>query len=209
MVKPTLLTMTIEWLNGVIEFLWWKNYALIAGIWFLESIPFINIAFPGQTFMILISWFVAQTQPIITVLLVIIAWIVWDTVAYKVGRYKWESIMRHYWPTFWLTEEWTAKLKKMTHEHAHWALFASKWNSYTRGMLPFIAGSSHMNFREFMLYNVLWSIVYWVVIVVLSSLFIWHYEKVVPYVRWIWLAVIGIVSIWYIIKYYKNGSKIG
>ena len=208
-VKPTLLTMTIEWLNGVIEFLWWKNYALIAGIWFLESIPFINIALPWQTFMILIAWFVAQSNPIITVLVVVLVCILWDTVAYQLWKYKWESILHHYWPVFWLTEEWIVKLKKMTHEHAHWALFASKWNSYTRGMLPFIAGSSHMKFRDFMIYNILWSIVYGVVIVVLSSLFIGHYEKVIPYIRWIGLGVIIIVAIWYIITYYKNDRKIG
>ncbi len=97
----------------------------------------------------------------------------------------------------------------MTHEHAHWALFASKWNSYTRWMLPFIAWSSHMKFRDFMIYNILGSIVYGIVIVVLSSLFIGNYEKVIPYVRWIGLWVITIVAIWYIIKFYKNERKIG
>jgi membrane-associated protein len=209
LVKPELLTMTIHWLNGVIEFLWWKNYVLVGWIWIIESIPFLNIAFPGQTFMILIAWFVAQSHLILTVLIVVCAWIIWDTIAYKLWKYKWESLMRHYWPTFWLTQEWVEKLQKMTHEHAHRALFASKWNSYTRWMLPFVAGSSGMNFREFMLYNVLGSIVYGVVIVLLSRLFIWHYDKVVPYIRWIWLSVVGIVWIVYIVKYYKNERKIG
>lgn len=207
MVKPSLLTITIHRLNWVIEFLWWKNYILMGGIWFIESIPFINMAFPWQTFMILISWFVAQYHPVTTVLVVVIASILWDMVAYQIWKYKGESILRHYWPTFWLSENRIKKLKDMTHNHAHWALFASKWNSYTRWMLPFIAWSSHMKYKDFMIYNVLWGIVYWSVIVWLSSLFIWNYERAIPYIRRIWVGIFGIVVLWYIIKHYKNERK--
>lgn len=207
MVKPIFLTNTIHWLNWIIMYLWWRNYLLMGSIWFIESVPFINLAFPGQTFMILISWFVAQVHPLTTVLVVISACIIWDTVAYRIGRYKWESILRHYWPTFWLSEKRINKLKDMAHNHGHRALFASKWNSYTRGMLPFVAGSSNMKFWDFMLYNILWSIVYGVVIVVLSMLFIGHYERVIPYIRRIGLGIVAAVGIWYLISYKKNGNK--
>jgi membrane-associated protein len=207
MIKPSLLLDVIWWLEWVIIYLWWKNYLLMWGVWFIESIPFLNIAFPGQTFMILIAWFVAQKAFLLAMLIVVFACTLWDMVAYLVGRYKGNSILRHYWPTFGITPEYVDKIKEMTHEHAHRALFASKWNSYTRWMVPFIAWTSHMKFWDFMFYNILGSIVYWWVLVYLAKLFIWHYDKVVPYVRWIWLWVVWIVAIWYIIKYRKKHGK--
>jgi membrane protein DedA with SNARE-associated domain len=209
MIKPWLLLVVVEWLDGIIAYLWWRNYLLLFAIGFWESIPFFNIAFPWQTFMVLISWFIAKNNFVFTVFIVMLAGVVGDIAAYWLGRYKWNSILRHYGPTFWLSQEWIDKLKAMIKDHGQWALFASKRNSYTRGMLPFIAGTSHVKFGVFLLYNALWAIVYASVIVYLSRLFIGNYEKVVPYVRWIWLAIIGVVVLWYVIKYYKNGRKIG
>ncbi len=208
MINPGLLTVVIERLDWIISLLWWKNYLLIFTIGFLESVPFFNIAFPWQTFMVLIAWFIAKNNFAFTVLVVALAWVVWDIFAYGLWRYKWNSILRHYGPTFWLSQEWIDKLKDMVKNHWQWALFASKWNSYTRGMLPFIAGTSHTKFGVFLLYNALWAITYATVIVYLSRLFIGNYDMVVPYVRRIGLGIIGIVALWYIIKYYKNGRKV-
>lgn len=206
MVKPSLLTTTITRFEWIVSYLWWKNYLLMWWVWFVESIPFLNIAFPWQTFMILIAWFIAQKQAIISIVVIMLACTLWDMVAYGAGIYKWNSILRHFWPTFWLTPEYIDKLKKMTHDHAHRALFASKWNSYTRWMVPFIAGTSRMKFVEFMLYNFLWSIVYAVVLVYLARLFIGNYEMVVPYVRRIWIGIIALVVIVYLVKYKKDGK---
>ncbi len=204
MVKPSLLTMTIKWLDGVIAYLWWKNYLLMWWVWFLESIPFLNMAFPWQTFMILIVWFVAQTHFILSILILVFACTIWDAVAYWLWKYKGNSILRHYWPTFWLSQEYIEKLTSMTHDHAHRAIFASKWNSYTRWMIPFIAWTSRMKFIDFMIYNILWSIVYGSILVVLARLFIGHYEQVVPYIRWIWIWIIFVVVIIYLIKFKKH-----
>ena len=47
------------------------------------------------------------------------------------------------------------KIEDLIGKMGHWAIFVSKWNAYTRGFLPFIAGTLHMKFREFMLYNMM------------------------------------------------------
>ncbi len=205
--KPSLLLDAIAYVRWIIDTLGWKNYLLVGWVGFVESIPFLNMAIPWQTFMILIAWFLAQTNIVGTMLVVIIASTLWDAVAYGLWMYKWDSLLRHYGWTFWLTAERIEKLKTMAHSQAHWAVFASKWNSYTRWMLPFIAWTSRMSFWQFMIYNILGSIVYGIIIVFLAKLFIGNYEKVVPYVRWIGVWVFVIVWWWYFIKHYRNERK--
>ncbi len=80
----------------------------------------------------------------------------------------------------------------------------SKWNAYTRGFLPFIAGALRMPFREFMLYNMLGSAVFGGVLVFLAKMFIGHYREVVPYIRWIGLGMIVAMGVWY---WWKHGRQ--
>lgn len=206
-IKPQIIAVAIEFVREKILFFGWKNYLLVLWLGFLESIPFINIAIPWQTLMVIISGFMAQENTILTIVCVIAASILWDLVAYYLWKYKWESILRHYGTMFGLTKERVDKLKDMTKDNAHRAIFASKWNSYTRWMLSFISGMAHMRLGEFMLYNVLWSITYSVVIVYLAKLFIGNYTKVVPYLRWIGLWIIAAGIIWYLFRQYYNARK--
>jgi membrane protein DedA with SNARE-associated domain len=206
-IKPHLLLDVVTYLKWVVDILWWKNYLLLGWVWFIESMPFLNMAVPWQMIMIVIAWFLSHTNMLLTVLIVIFASILWDAVAYGIWFAKWESLLRHYGSTFGLTPERVEKLHGVMKTQAHRAIFASKRNSYTRGILPFLAGSWRMKFWEFMLYNILWSIVYGVIIVVLAKLFIGNYEKAIPYVRWIWIGILIIVWWWYFIKHYRDERK--
>lgn len=206
-VKPERIGIGIEFVREKILIWWWKNYLLVLWLWFLESIPFVNIAIPGQTIMVIISWFLAQTNLILTIFCVIISSILWDLLAYYIGKHNGEFLLEEYGQLFGLTKERVAKLKHAMTDHAHRVIFASKWNSYTRWMLSFIAWMAHVKLWEFMIYNILGSVVYSTIIVYLARMFIWNYEKVVPYLRWIWLIIIGWAVLRYIFKKYYNARK--
>lgn len=162
---------------------------------------------PGQTFMVIIAWFVAQFNYVGIVLIVAISSIIGDGIAYYLGRKQGETILGLYGPAFWLNEDRVKKIKDTMKDHSHWAIFASKWNTYTRGILPFIAGSAHTNFWEFMMYNMLWSLAYSLVLVTLAKMFVGHYQVVAPYIRWIGLWVVWIAAIWYIYTHIRDARK--
>ncbi len=205
--KPHVLQDIIVRMMRMVEFLGWKNYLLASWVTILESIPFINMAIPGQTFMVIIAWFVAQFNYIGIVLIVAISSIIGDSIAYYLGRKQGETILGLYGPTFWLNEDRVKKIKDAMKDHSHWAIFASKWNAYTRGILPFIAWSAHTNFWEFMLYNMLWSLAYSLVLVTLAKMFVGHYQVVAPYIRWIGLWVVWVAAIWYIYTHIRDARK--
>lgn len=205
--KPETLNDILAWMMNLVEILWWKNYLLAWWVGILESIPFINVAIPGQTFMIIIAWFVAQFNYIGILMVVVLSSTIWDAIAYYLGKKQWESILSFYGPSFGLTQDRVIRIKSAMKDHAHRAIFASKWNSYTRGVLPFIAWSAHTNFREFMVYNMLGSLAYGIVLVSLAKVFVWHYQVVAPYVRWVWLWVLIIAVVWYLVRYVRNAGK--
>ncbi len=207
MFKPHTLQYIIGWMMHVVDFLWWKNYLLAGTIGILESIPFLNMAIPWQTFMIIIAGFVAQFNYFGILLIVTLASIIGDTIAYFWWKYHGKSLLRTYGPAFGFTESRVDSLMKTMKKHNHRTIFASKRNSYTRGVLPFIAWTGHINFWEFMLYNMLGSLAYATVLVSLAKVFVGHYQKVIPYVRWIGLGILIIAGIWYLITYIRNERK--
>lgn len=132
-----------------------------------------------------------------------------DLFAYWLGTYKGESILYWYGPAFGLTPERVKKIHTLMEKHSHRAIFASKRNNYTRGIIPFIAGSAKAPFASFMLYNIIGSIVYSVVLVTLAKVFVGHYKMVLPYMRWIGIGLVFLAAVWYFLKRRRHADKIG
>jgi membrane protein DedA with SNARE-associated domain len=205
--KPHLLLSLINYVGEIVQHLWWRNYLFLWLIGFVESVPFLNMAIPGQTFVIIISGFLAQFDYFGTSMTVVIISTLGDRVAFLLGKYKWASLLTHYWPTFGITDKSLDKIRGILKKMGHRAIFVSKRNSYTRGMLPFIAGIGHMRKWEFLLYNMLWSVVYWFGLVLLAKLFVGNTERVVPYVRWIGVGMMILAVLWYFLIHKRNERK--
>ena len=82
-----------------------------------------------------------------------------------------------------------------------------KFHNLTRAFVPFIAWTMWMNHRSFIIYNIIWSILRAITIIVLWVLFAKTYETIIDY---LWYIMIGIfVLVWlYIWKYKKKEFKI-
>lgn len=208
-IKPNILLSLITYVGNATEYLWWKNYMILGWLTFVESIPFLNMAIPGQTLVIIIAWFVAQANYFGTAMVVVILSIIGDWVAYWLGAHKWSALLLQYWPTFGLTETNLNKIRGVIKKLWPRAVFVSKRNSYTRGVLPFLVGIGHTraNIWEFMLYNTLGSLVYGFVLVWLAKLFVGNTQHVVPYIRWIWVALLVGVWVWYFFIHRRNEHK--
>ncbi len=204
---PSHLTTILEYLKDIIISLGWKNYVLVAIICIIESIPFFNVIFPGVIFIVVIGWFVAQTDLFGIMSIVIICTIIGDLFAFFLWRKKWNIIFYAYGNIVWLTHERIEKTKKFMQKHDHIAIFASKWANYTRWIIPFFSGLSHTKISKFLLWNFLGSIVYWSIIVSLSKIFLGNYQLVLPYLRIIAAIVLVWTWLWYIISYYVNNHK--
>lgn len=204
LIKPELLAHVLEWVLKHTATLGARNYVLASGISLIESIPFLNMAVPGQTIAIMIAWYVAQYDFLWILAVVVLSSTIGDAIAYWLGRKYGDYMLAHFGPIFGLNDTMVDKIESLIGKMWHWAVFVSKWNAYTRGFLPFITGTLRMPFWEFMMYNLLGSLMFGSVLVYLAKLFIGHYREVVPYVRWIGLGLMVLMGVWY---WWKHGRK--
>ena len=204
---PSYLTTILEYVKEITISLGWKNYLIVAIISIIESIPFFNVIFPGAIFIIIIGWFVAQTDLLGVTAVVIICTIIGDGLAFLLWKRKWDSLLSGYWSTIWITTERLTKFKSIMKKNDSLAIFASKWTNYTRWIIPFFSGLSHTKNARFFLWNSLGSIVYWSIIVFLGKMFLGNYQLVLPYLRIIAAIVLVWTWLWYLISYYVNNHK--
>lgn len=204
---PSYLAAIIEYIKEIILTLGRKNYLLVVIICIVESIPFFNVIFPGAIFTIVIGWFVAQSDYFGITWIVIICTIIGDSLAFRIWKRNWNSILSAYGNIIWITPDLIEKFKTTMKKHSHLAIFASKWTNYTRGIIPFFSGLSHTKRINFIWLNALGSLVYWCVIIWLAKIFLWNYELVLPYLRIIATIVLVWTWLWYLISYYVNTHK--
>jgi membrane-associated protein len=204
LIKPHILGQILEWILAYTSTLGGWNYVLAAGVSLIESIPFLNIAVPWQTVAIVVAWHVAQYDFLGVLFVVVLAMTIGDAIAYWLGYKHGSYMLAHFGPIFGMNDAVVDKVETLIEKMWNWAIFVSKWNPYTRWFLPFIVGTLRMNFREFMLYNMIGSLAFGTILVFLSKLFVGHYREVVPYVRRIGLGLIVLVGAWY---WWKHGRE--
>ena len=201
---PSLLKHFIEWLQGVVNILWWLNRPLAFGLGFIESIPLLGMSIPGQNALFIIGWFVAQTYWWTLTAVVAVAIILGDIVGYLIGKHMGDKFIDQFGKYFWVGKTEVQYMWRGLDKYGAWAIVLSKRNGYMRGIIPFIAWTSKMKRWTFMLFNILWSVIYAVVLITLARIFVGYYEQVIPYIRWIMLGFL--VVVWSYFRFFKRDS---
>lgn len=203
--KKEWFEMFIEWLKVVIEWLWFWNYLIIFFSSFIEAFPVIWVVVPWQNILMIVWGFFAKISQNNLILVWIIAslWaILWNYVWFFLWKKYWDSFFEKYWNRFWIWLTEVKYLKKWIDKW--WALWIIFWKFHpiTRAFLPFIAGSMNMKSKNFMIYNIIGSIIWSVTIVVLGLLFVEYYKTILNY---IWYIMMGILFIlWVYIAIFKK-----
>ncbi len=201
---PSLIGDFIAWLERVVDTLWWINWPLIFLLGFIESVPLLGAPIPGQTALFVIGWFVAQAHLWEMILLVSAAMTLGDVVGYLIGKHKGDGFIDAFGQYFGIGKTEVRYIGRALDKYGPWAIVLSKWNGYTRGIIPFVAGTARMRRGIFMLFNVMWSVIYASVLIILAKLFVWSYEFVLPYIRWIVLGLFALV--WLYFWFFKRDS---
>ena len=199
----------IEWMKLVIESLWFWNYIIAAISSFIEAFPVLWVVVPGQNILLIVGGFFWEisTTNLIYVMMVACIWaILWNFVWFLLGRYSWDTFFRKYWMWFGIGLTEVKYLKKWIHKWwAPWIIFW-KFHPMTRAFLPFIAGSMWMNSVKFMIYNVIWSIIRAVTIVLLGVQFVKYYDILLEHIGKIMLVIFAWIGL-YIYKFKKEAFK--
>ncbi len=168
-----------------LEFLVSKGgYAVLAFATFVEGLPMIGTAVPGQT-MVVISGFLAHAgyfTPAYVIALVTVTALLGDVCGYLLGKKvgsKFITALKRY---FFVTDDHIAKAEASIRKHSGWAIIFARYNPVTRSLIPFFAGITNVPSRMFWPYDIIGAVIWSSVMVTAGYLFGASYKAVAAYI---------------------------
>lgn len=204
--EKELLKWWIDALRILILELWNWNYPIAFLSSLIESFPVLGIALPSQNILMAIAWFFWKLSTMHLVYIIILA-STWAIIGNFIWYYLWKkygmTFIDKYWLWVWVWETEVKYLKKSINKWWPVWIILWKFHATTRTFLPFIAGISGMSSKKFALYNVIWSIIWAVTIIVLGLYFAEYYESIIDH-AWKIMMVITWLTALYVWKFKKK-----
>lgn len=182
----------LQYLIHLIERLGHWGYLVIFVSATLESAAFLGLVIPGESLVLVAGFLAAQGLLDLDVLIVTVAVgaALGDSIGYEMGRRMGRPALIHYGSRFGLTDASVGKADAFFVKHGNKTVFLGRFVGFARALVPFLAGSSHMPYRQFLPYNAIGAVL-WASAVTLLGYFLgesWHSAE-----RWIGRgsAVIG------------------
>jgi undecaprenyl-diphosphatase len=147
----------LDWLLHQVEGLGPWAYAIIMVITTLESSAFLGLIAPGES-VVLFAGFLAERGILsLRVLfpLVALGAVLGDSLGYEIGRHLGRPWLLSHGHRFGMRPRHLERAEQFFDRHGPKAVFFGRWVGFARALVPFLAGSSRMRYRTFLLYNVL------------------------------------------------------
>ncbi|MFD7554356.1 DedA family protein [Streptomyces sp. NPDC059835] len=130
-------------------------YAVVGALVFAEDALFFGFVLPGETAVVLGGVLASQGKVSVwwLALVVVFAAIAGDSVGYEIGRHFGPRILdtrplrRH--------QDRVGKAQELIGNRGAPAVFLGRFIAFFRAMMPALAGTSHMPYRRFLLFNAL------------------------------------------------------
>ena len=127
-----------------------------------------GIPFPGETMLLLASFFAAAPATISAIPIVIacaaLGAIVGDNLGYLAGRTGGRALALRYGKYIFLKPEHLDYAEKFFEKHGDKTVFFGRFVAVLRAWAAFLAGINHMPWRKFLIYNaaggIIWAIIY-------------------------------------------------
>jgi membrane-associated protein len=145
-------------------------YAVVGLLVFAEDALFIGFVLPGETAAIIggVTASTGHTRLAVMIVIVVVAAILGDSVGYEVGR-RYGVRLLDVRPVARRRER-LDKAREFLARRGGPAVFLGRWLAFFRATMPFLAGSAHMRYRTFLLYNAAGGIAWGIAVVLLGFL---------------------------------------
>lgn len=195
-----------DWLKNMVELIWPWNYLVVFFASTIESFPVLWALVPWQNIMF-ISWGFYSNVDFFGITTMAIVWaILGNYIGYLLWVYYWPSVLEKYWDYIWVWKTEYEYLKKWMHKYWFIAILFSKFHPTFRAIIPFIAGTSKMKAKNFIIFNVIGSAIWGVTIILIWRLFVDNYETIISHF-WKIMTAILIAVIAYIFFFKKEEFK--
>lgn len=140
------------------------GYAAVALFIMIESS---GIPFPGETMLLLASFYAAvshQLQIPLVIACAAFGAIIGDNIGYVIGHTGGRSIVLRYGKYVFIKPEHLALAEAYFAKHGNKTVFFGRFITLLRAWAAFLAGLNHMHWRTFLIYNaaggILWATIY-------------------------------------------------
>ena len=176
-------------INHLLIFSGWSALLLVFALPALESSVFLGFVIPGET-AVVVGGFLAYEHRVSfpgVLAAAILGAVVGDTIGFRVGE-RWGDALLSRLPKRLIKPEHVVQGKQMISRLGGRAVFAGRWVSVLRALVPGLCGTSGMRYRTFLLWNALggvaWAAAYSLLGYLAGSAWqrIEHYTSVASYV---------------------------
>lgn len=188
-------------------------------VFLFVMIESIGIPIPGETMLLLGSFYAAIDHRLNIVFVIIcaaIGAIVGDNIGFVIGRKGGRPFVERYGKYVFIRQKHLAKAEQFFARHGGKAVFLGRFTAILRAWAAFLAGVNHMPWRAFLLYNAAGGIL-WATIVGLVGYYagrVFHdnfaqVEHLVGTVGWIiaGIVILGALIAYLITRLRKKGSS--
>jgi len=185
------------------------GYALVFALVFFESFAFIGLIVPGSIALILAGFLVAQGVFDATILFFVasIGAILGDSFSFYLGE-KNKIIFSEKNKIF--KTSLLDKGKKYFRQHGGKSVFLGRFIGWIRPIVPFVAGIFHLDYKKFILWNILSGILWAGVHIAIGYFFGYAWQAVVTWLDrigiFIGVVAVFVVFFWLLKRFFvKNG----
>lgn len=183
------------------------TYLLIFGIIFCETGLFMAPFLPGDSLIFVVGALsaVGTMNLWFSLIILILAAIIGDTVNYHIGKYLGPKVFKNQNVRF-LNKKHLEKAQRFYEKHGGKTVIMARFVPIVRTFAPFVAGIGSMTYVRFLLYNIVGGIS-WVAICIFAGYFFGNITFVKDNFSLVVLAIIGISILPAIITWLKSRIK--
>jgi membrane protein DedA with SNARE-associated domain len=132
------------------------TYLLVGVLAYLEAAAFIGLLVPGELTVVL-GGAVARSGDISIETLFFVVWFAaaaGDSTGYWLGHKLGRDFLLQHGPRFHITPKIVARVEGIFNMHGGKAIILGRFIGVARAITPFLAGTSHIRYRRFLMYDI-------------------------------------------------------
>lgn len=183
---------------------------LLLCIIFAETGIFFGFFLPGDS-LLFTAGLLAESSfldtPVGTlILLLILAAVSGTTVGYGVGRWA-KNYLENRPEGFFYRKKYIEMTEAFYQKHGMMAFVLGRFLPIVRTFVPILAGMTHINFKQFFIYNVIGASIWVVTMVMAGHLLGSAFPNLIEYLEYIVFGMIFVTAIPLVVSFFKNRRK--